>query len=175
MRTRFTLASLFALLTAVALFVAWFAHERKPAVGEFLYWDVTEGLMEYRVEAGRCGIHQEPPGAFFLTFVCQSSPVAESDIKPYLEVSLLFSKNPRSEISPGRIFPVVLYDQTYHNLQSICYDSVWEDFENATVTINTVTKEYIDATLTGLDGAGANSRVSVRARFMKSPISRTFS
>ena len=88
---------------------------------------------------------------------------------PYIEVSLLFTKNPTPEIVPGATFPVVLHDNTFHNLQSICYNSVWEDFENATIKINSVSAGHIDATMEGIDGAGGGSKVSVRAEFKRTP------
>ena len=171
---KFSIATLLALTFLFACFFGWLTHERKPRVDELLYWDVTQGLKEYVVKEAECGIHSEEPGAFFLTFTCLASPDYGND--PYIEVSLLFSKDPTAAIVPGKVFPVVLQRNAHDTLQSMRYNSVWEDFENATITINSVAKGYIDATMTGIDGAGGGSKVSVRAKFRRiANMQRSFS
>jgi len=171
---KFSIATLLALTFLSACFFGWLTHERKPRVGELLYWDVSEGLKEYRVDKAEFGIHSEAPGTFFATFQCLAVPDYGND--PYIEVSLLFDKDPTAEIAPGVEFPVVLQRSAHDTLQSIRYNSVWEDFQNATIRINSVSKGYVDATMTGADGAGAGSKVSVRARFKRIPnMQRSFS
>ena len=173
---KFSLTALFVAVLFLAGALAWFTHERQPRVNELLYGDVT-GLHEYHVMTADCGIHSEAMGAFFLTFIGRAEPADTSKHnKPYIEVSLLFKEDPRLKIVKGTEFPVVLRDKTFNNLQCVCYydEDVWEDFENATVTINSVSDSFVDATLEGTDSSG--NRVSMRAKFNRNPkIHRSFS
>ena len=179
LKKQFSLAAALLCIALVACFFAWWTYEREPAVGEFLYWDTADNcIYAYDVDSASCGVHSEDPTSFFLTLACRASHVDDSvngGYHPYLEVSLLFEKNPTPLLVAGAKFPVVLSSDKYHKLQSIVYNSVWEDFSEATVVINESNPNYIDATLKGIDGAGAGSKIAVRAKFKKTGIGRSFS
>ena len=178
-KIQYSLAAALIFMTLVVSFFAWSTYEREPAIGEFLYSDTADNCTYvYRVEEASCGVHSEDPTSFFLTLVCRASHADDSvngGYHPCLEVSLLFKKNPNPLLVPGAKFPVVLESDKYHKLQSVIYNSVWADFTKATVVINESNPSYVDATLKGVDGSGAGSKIAVRAKFKRTKIARSFS
>ena len=155
---------------ALSLMLRWAMYERKPEIGEFLYFEQNDtGLFVHPIKDASFNIYKERD-KHFLTLQCNASPPESGDkfdanSMPHLEVSIMFDADPKTKISEGVRIPAKPYDDIYHHITVCRYTSIWGNLHEGIVTINKIADNELDVTIVGNDSDSDLGRIAVRARF----------
>jgi len=172
---RYSITTLLIIMLCVGALLAWATYERKPEVGEFLYFERdVRNVFVHPIKDASFNIYKEGD-KHFLTLECNALPPKGGDrfsdnSSPHLSVSVMFDVDPKPKIAAGQRYEIKAYDyETYYHVTTFRYTSVWGNLHDGVVSINAINSETIDATIVGNDYDSDQGRIALRAHFKHSP------